>query len=47
MYIVARGFMQCNNQTFSSKELANLCEINQHSMDRFIQKLEAYDFCET
>lgn len=38
---------KCNNNTFSSKELAALCDISQRSMDRFLQKLEAHEFCVT
>lgn len=47
IYKIYNAAEKCNNQIFSSKELANLCEINQRSMDRFLQKLEAHEFCET
>lgn len=47
IYKIYNAAEKCNNYTFSPNELANLCEINKRSMDRFLQKLEAYDFCET
>ncbi|KZL90250.1 hypothetical protein [Clostridium magnum] len=47
IYKIYNAAEKCNNYTFSSKELANLCEMSKRSVDRFIQKLELYDFCET
>lgn len=47
IYKIYNAAEKCDNYTFYSNELANLCEINKRSMDRFLQKLELYDFCET
>lgn len=47
IYKIYNAAEKCNNYTFSPKELANLCEMSKRSVDRFIQKLELYDFCET
>jgi hypothetical protein len=46
IYNIYNAAIKCNNQTFSSKEISKLCGINQRSMDRFLQKLEVYDFIE-
>ncbi|AWI04729.1 hypothetical protein [Clostridium drakei] len=47
IYKIYNAAEKCNDYTLSPKELANLCEMSKRSIDRFIQKLEAYDFCET